>query len=158
MTVIEVGSRVRLKFKVELAAASFRVSTMSVLLGIGSVDASLNTNSTSACTFDPARVLEKALEKKLCFTVKNYIHRYVSVGYVYVYIYIYICIYMYMYIYIYIYIYIYVYIYIYICIYIYVYICIYIYIYIYIYAFYLYTFYTFIYIKNLCRKDTSLCC
>ncbi len=99
MTVIEVASRVRLKFKVELAAASFRVSTISVLLGIGSDDASLNTNSTSACTFDPARVLEKALEKKLCFTVKNYIHRYVSVGYVYVYV----CIYIYIYIYIYMY-------------------------------------------------------
>ncbi len=67
MTVIEVASRVRLKLEVELAAASFRVSTMSVLLGIGSVDASLNTNSTSACTFESARVLETALERKGMF-------------------------------------------------------------------------------------------
>jgi len=57
----------RSKVEVESAAASFRVSTMSVLLGIGSVDASLNTNSTSACTFDSARVLETALERKGSF-------------------------------------------------------------------------------------------
>jgi len=67
MTVIEVGSRVRLKLEVGSAAASFRVSTMSVLLGIGSVDASLNTNSTSACTFESVRVLPTALERKCMF-------------------------------------------------------------------------------------------
>lgn len=64
MTVIVAASRVRLKPAVELTAASFRVCTISVLLGIGSVDASLNTNSTSACTFDSARVLATALEKR----------------------------------------------------------------------------------------------
>ncbi len=80
MTVIEVGSRVRLKLEVGSAAASFRVSTMSVLLGIGSVDASLNTNLTSACTFESARVLPSALERNVCFTVKNDVRMYVSVG------------------------------------------------------------------------------
>lgn len=61
-TFIVVESRVRLNPEVGVVAASFRVSTMSVLLGIGSVDVWLNTNSSTACTFSSARVLEKALK------------------------------------------------------------------------------------------------
>ncbi len=62
---------VRLKPDAGFVAASFRVSTMSALLGIGSLDVWLNTNSSSTCTFSPDRVLAKALKGITCLQITS---------------------------------------------------------------------------------------